>query len=227
MSPEVILLLFLLIAVPICVAVVWYVRHLLNKYDNWKGPVFAPTTAKDSPYGYGFMVMVCLTPVAVMGMHVFNLAYPWIRPISEITPHNGPYVELSVTMLVLLAFVATRYISVFRVLFFSFLLVFLLLAFLFGRDVANVQWDTSTPVQFTGTVVDKKVTTGGRKSGSPVEYSLYVQSHANGETFEVPVSQETLQTAAVGDSVSVETRDGFFKRRWASGRVAVLKPTRK
>lgn len=227
MSPEVIFLLFLLIAVPICVAIVWYVRHLLNKYDNWKGPFFAPSTAKDTPYGYGCMVLVCLMPVAVMGMHVFDLAYPRIRLISEIAPYNGSYVELSVTMLVLLAFVATRYISVLRVLFFSFLLAFLLLAFLFARDVANVQWDTSTPVQFTGTVVDKKVTTGGRKSGSPVDYSLYVKSPTNAETFEIPVSRETLQTAAVGDSVSVETRDGFFKRRWASGRVAVLKPTRK
>ena len=105
-------------------------------------------------------------------------------------------------------------------------LVFLLLIFLFGRDVANVQWDTSEPAQFIGTIVDKKISTGGRKSASPADYSLHVKVNASGSTFDIPVSSEIWQVAMVGDSLSVETREGFFKKRWASGKVVVLKKAR-
>jgi hypothetical protein len=226
MSPNLVLLLYFLITVPIAVAGVWFVRRLLVKHNNWKGPMFAPTTPKDSRYGYGFVTLAGLMTIVVMGMNAFDLAYPWIRPISEIASYNGSYAELSVTLLVLSGFVVARYISYLRVLFFSFLLVFLLLIFLFGRDVANVQWDTSEPAQFIGTIVDKKISTGGRKSASPADYSLHVKVNASGSTFDIPVSSEIWQVAMVGDSLSVETREGFFKKRWASGKVVVLKKAR-
>ncbi len=226
MSPEIILLSFLLVTVPIGVGGVWLARHLLNKHVSTHRPVFAPSTPKDSWYGYGFVTLACLMAILVFGMQVFDLAYPLIRPISEITRYNGSNAELLLTLSVIAAFVAARYISYLRVLFFSFLLVFLLLLFLFGRDVVNVQWDTSKPAKFVGTIVARNASTGGRKSGSPSDYYLHVVPAPGAPIVQIPVSAETYRTAVVGDGVSLEIREGFFAKRWASGKVLVLPKTR-
>jgi hypothetical protein len=223
MSPEVIFLIFLAVTVPMGVALVWGVRRLLYKHDNWKGLTFAPTTIKDHPYGYGSAILVFLMMVVVMGMRAFDLEHAWIRQTSEITPYNGSYAELLVPAFVIAALVAARYFSILRVLFFAFALLFLVLLFLLGRDSVNVQWDTSPPAQFLGTIINKKVVAGSRKSGAPDDHYLHATSSGDKQTIEIPVPAETYRAAAVGDEISLEVHGGYFNRRWANAKVAVLR----
>jgi hypothetical protein len=129
--------------------------------------------------------------------------------------------------MVIAVFVAARYFSILRVLFFAFALLFLILAFQLGRDIANVQWDTGAPVNFTGTIVNKKTIAGGRKSGAPDDHYLYAMSSDDKRTVQIPVSAETYRAAAVSDEISLEVHGGYFNRKWANARMAVLRSMRK
>jgi hypothetical protein len=97
------------------------------------------------------------------------------------------------------------------------------LGFQFGRDIANVYWDTSTSVQFVGTITNKKVVAGGRKSGAPDDYYLHALPRSDNRPVQIPVTAQTYQAAAVGDEISLEVHGGYFNRKWANGTTAVLR----
>ena len=231
MSTEMILSVLLAIVILICIAGVWAVRRLLKNIekniDVSKPPFFAPYTENDAVFWHHLVILFLLLPILAVGMYAFGLSHAWIRPVSEITKYNGSYAELWVPGILFGAIVVARYVSPIRVVFFLGLIVLVAGVCQFLRDVANVNWDSSEPVPFSGTIVKKQGSSGSNKAGTPKDYYFHVAAHPDKTVFEVPVPLETFQVAAVGDSIFVPVRAGYFGKKWASGNVAVAPKARK
>lgn len=179
---------------------------------------FAPVTSKDKPFGIAIVIMLCVTPVILWFGNWFDVTYPRIYRISELTPYQGSSAEVIVLLIGIGFFLAARYFSPIRVFFVYVLSVQLLLLSVFGREICNVVFTNDDGKKIVATIAkkDKDKSGGGRKSPSVISYYLQIVPTDNSATLQFSVPYEYYEATAVGNTITLNVHRGFFGRDWIS-----------
>lgn len=180
---------------------------------------FAPVTSKDKPFGIAIVIMLCVTPVILWFGNWFDLTYPRIYRISELTPYRpGSSAEVILLLLGIGFFLAARYFSPIRVFFVYVLSVQLFFLSVFGREICNVVFTIDDGKKIVATIAKKEMVKsgGGRKSVSVISYYLQIVPPDNSATLQFSVPYEYYEATSVGNTITLNAHRGFFGRDWIS-----------